>query len=104
MDTLKKTEQEKAGLFGIYAWKDKMDDYYLTDSIMFHEHSSVVARSYLAAFQQDRKLQFKRYELHRLGYFDPHSGLITSLSSPEKLNPLEVWSEKPFNPDEIQEL
>lgn len=85
---------------GVFAWYDKLDGYYLLDMIQTHKHPSVIARSYLAAFQQDRKLQYKRYELHMLGTVNEKSGVLVPYLEPLLLNPLEVWSEKPFNPDE----
>lgn len=93
------------GNLGCFAWYDKIDGYYLTDMIQFHEHASVICRSYLAAFQQDRKLQYKRYELHMLGELNPKTGELITYEKIFRLNPLEVWSEKPFNPDEaVKEL
>lgn len=86
--------------FGVFAWYDKIDSYYLLDMLQTHAHPSVIARSYLAAFQQDRKLQYKRYELHMLGAVNEKSGALIYYPEPLQINPLEVWSEKPFNPDE----
>lgn len=90
---------------GVFAWYDKLDGYYLLDMLQTHKHPSVIARSYLAAFQQDRKLQYKRYELHMLGTVNEKTGDLVRCPEPLLLNPLEVWSEKPFNPDEaVKEL
>lgn len=93
--------------FGVFSWFDKIDGYYLTGMTQLEEHPSVIARSYLAAFQQDRKLQYKRFELHLVAVFDSKSGKMVQIAedSVYRINPLEVWSEKPFNPDEaIKEM
>lgn len=93
--------------FGLFSWWDKIDGYYLTGMMQLEEHPSVIARSYLAAFQQDRKLQYKRFELHMTALFDSKTGKVFNVAEDTvyRINPLEVWSEHPFNPDEeIKEM
>lgn len=85
----------------VTCWFDKVDGQYNFTTMGYDEHIRPIERGYLAAFQQDRKLKFKDFELHHLGTFDTVTGRFNQFDKPVVLNPLEVWSDTPFNPDSL---
>lgn len=60
----------------IFAWFDKIDKVYMKDSIVADRSIRAVCRGYLHAFEQDRKMNYKEFELHKIGEFDDESGSI----------------------------
>jgi hypothetical protein len=76
----------------VFCWYDKVDKVYMRDSILADRSTRSVCRGYLHAFEQDKKMNFKEFELHQIGVFDDESGFFESCN--EVIDPTIVY-EKP---------
>lgn len=54
----------------VFCWYDKVDKVYMRDSILADRSIRAVCRGYLHSFESDRKMNFKEFELHKIGEFD----------------------------------
>lgn len=54
----------------VFCWYDKVDKVYMRDSIVADRSTRAVSRGYLQVFEQNRKMNYKEFELHKIGEFD----------------------------------
>lgn len=57
-------------ILNVFCWYDKVDKVYMRDSIVADRSTRAVCRGYLQVFEQNRKMNFKEFELHKIGTFD----------------------------------
>lgn len=81
---------------------DKIDKVYMRDSITLDRSLRSICRGYLNIFEQNRKMNYKEYELRKIGYFDDESGVFTPINPPETVDPTIVY-DKP-QPKEGEEV
>lgn len=76
----------------LYAWYDKIDQTVLLGSLMCASSERSVCRGFLAAFEKDRKMNIKEYDLVCLGSIDEESGNIVPLPARRVVDYNQVFS------------
>lgn len=73
----------------VFCWYDKVDQVYMKDSIVADRSLRAVCRGYLQAFEQNRKMNFKEFELHQIGKFDDETAEFVPMN--EVIDPTIVY-------------
>lgn len=89
---------------GIFCWHDKVDGVYMPDSVMVDRSKRAVCRGYLQAFEQNKKLNFKEYELCQLGTIDDETGVISANKEPEVIDPKIVYAQEDLSDNKPHDL
>lgn len=76
----------------VFCWYDKIDKVYMKDSIVSDRSTRAVCRGYLQVFEQNKKMNFKEYELYQIATFDDETGELVPMK--EVVDPTIVF-EKP---------
>lgn len=74
-----------------FIWYDKVDKVYMTGSSMFSRSTRSVCRGFLQAFQDDKRMNPKEYELCHFCDFDDETGVLTPVSPIERVDPTIVF-------------
>ena len=83
---------------------DKIDKVYMRDSITLDRSLRSICRGYLNIFEQNRKMNFKEFELRKVGFFDDELGEFTPLNPPEIVDPTCVYDKPQPKEGEESEL
>lgn len=81
----------------VFCWYDKIDKVYMRDSIVADRSTRAVCRGYLQTFEQNRKMNYKEFELHKIGEFDDETAEFIPCN--EVIDPTIVYDK----PDTAQE-
>lgn len=81
----------------VFCWYDKIDKVYMRDSIVADRSTRAVCRGYLQAFEQNRKMNYKEFELHKIGEFDDETAELVPCN--EIIDPTIVYA-KPDTSEE----
>lgn len=88
----------------VFCWYDKIDKVYMKDSIVADRSTRAVCRGYLQAFDQNKKMNFKEFELVQLGVFDDESGAFEPINPPERIDPTIVYAQPDLSDGQEKDL
>ena len=71
---------------------DEVDKVYLSDSITAHRSIRSICRGFLDVFDKNRRMNPKEFSLRRLGSFDDETGIFEPCSTPEVIDPRQVFA------------
>ena len=74
----------------LYVWYDKVDKTYNLSSATFSRSERAMCRGYLHAFEQDKRMNPKEYELRRIATFDDETGEFLGTEN-TKVDPMIVY-------------
>lgn len=87
----------------LFCWHDIVDEAYEASSVVVSDSRRKMARGFIKAFEQDKLLNPKEYELCCIGSLDENTGVITPYDKPIVINPAIVMRDVPHDNDEVVE-
>lgn len=85
----------------VFCWFDKIDKVYMRDSIVADRSTRAVCRGYLQAFEQNRKMNYKEFELHKIGEFDDDTGEFIPCN--EVIDPTIVYDKPDISTENVEQ-